>query len=373
MADSPFAPTYSKPIAMELQLPMRDFCHRSSLRLPYFQPPEGIKPSARQDIAFFMSFHGESHNGSVGDDDLDAINAVRGDNSWTLTRDSWLAGRSSAKTAGDSPFWGPSAFQPAGGFESLKFTSISKTIWKQAITTEAKRDSTHFSGSLGIGIGRSFLGASVTGQFDKFVDQCQDLRSQACKDSASTKYMDSIVRPKTQRRFSEAAKRLLQEHGPEMFETVFGTHFVSGFVLGCESGYLISLQEDREEERNSFTLIGEIHALFWSVSASTKVAENFHSSFQHKLRITSYDTLNEGLESGQEEMSWDQFVQRSMRIRERLKSVEKRVSQAKTRLKSFRADPGSELVLEILLSPWNILEEWQAGNHVWHQRESLRL
>ncbi|KAF5632066.1 hypothetical protein F52700_6584 [Fusarium sp. NRRL 52700] len=221
-----------------------------------------------------------------------------------------------------------------------------------------QRDAAAKAGQLGVGVGTSFLGASISGKYDKAVATMQD----TSKDSVSVRYADSLHQLKLNSQpLTTEARQVLREYGPEAFETMFGTHFVSGFVIGCESGYCISMQTDKRDERDEFSLIAEIHFLFWSVSVEAKLAEKVETSLKMKPTITSYDTLEAIFEQSgtNADLTADRFAESSMEIRQRIKSLEARVATAKA------AGKLDHLILEIVVSPWAALKEWHEGCADW--------
>lgn len=121
------------------------------------------------------------------------------------------------------------------------------------------------------------------------------------------------------------------------------------------------MQTDKRDERDEFSLIAEIHFLFWSVSVETKLAEKVESSLKMKPTITSYDTLEAIFEQSgnKDDLTADSFAESSMEIRQRIKSLEARVATAKAAKKL------DHLILEIVVSPWAALKEWHDGYADW--------
>ncbi|KAF4944938.1 hypothetical protein FGADI_12329 [Fusarium gaditjirri] len=336
---------------MALSLPVTDIGHERFLKVPWVGGPETHEDvfadhPGQLSIELCSPFHGDYIGGKVSQKDLNRLEAIgnrKSNKALAKARDEWLVQRDAAAKAGDSPFWGPSAFQAPCATNSLAVTPLHQLIWRQSMSTSSTSETSHFSGQLG-------MGGNYAG--------CKLLHlSGYC----ATLWSGNIMLTATMEPLTTEARQLLREYGPEAFETMFGTHFVSGFVIGCESGYCISMQTDKRDERDEFSLIAEIHFLFWSVSVETKLAEKVETSLKMKPTITSYDTLEAIFEQSgiKDDLTADSFAESSMEIRQRIKSLKARVATAKA------AEKLDRLILEIVVSPWAALKEWHEGCADW--------
>lgn len=170
---------------MALNLRVSNIGHERFLKVPWVGGPETHEDiladhPGQLGITLCSPFHGDYVGGKVSQKDLNRLEAIgnrKSNKALAKARDEWLVQRDAAARAGDSPFWGPSAFQAPRATNSLAVTPLHQLTWRQSMSTSSTSETSHFSGQLGVGVGRSFLGASISGKYDKAVATMQDVSS----------------------------------------------------------------------------------------------------------------------------------------------------------------------------------------------------
>ncbi|KAH8812921.1 hypothetical protein F5884DRAFT_318716 [Xylogone sp. PMI_703] len=236
--------------------------------------------------------------------------------------------------------------------EAVPFPSY--YTWKEDRTVVSGINHTYMSGGLGIGVGCEFCGASVMVEYEKEMTK----KSDSCKASTISRIVKSTVRLQQLPSLTHAAKEVLCEAGPEVFQSIYGTHFVSGFLLGNELGWAFSQQCTQTEEKDAMKLLVEVHFLFWSASHEEQLAAWEKIETSESTPFILYDTATQKLENRcLKDVTPESFVKLSREVQERLESQSSRVDKATEEVrKSALADVSkSEYILAIILSPWTVL------------------
>ncbi len=173
-----------------------------------------------------------------------------------------------------------------------------------------------------------------------------------------SRIVHSTVRFQEMPSLTESAEKLLQDGGPALFKSVYGTHFLSGIILGNEIGYSFAKESSESQEKEDIKMVMEVHALFWSETHEEQLAAWEKSRSSVDMTIVFYDTARQTLEAKHSaDVTAEQFVAMSEEVKQQLDSqVSRTISVVEAvRDKALEDVSGSKYILAFVLSPWQIL------------------
>lgn len=185
----------------------------------------------------------------------------------------------------DGPFLSLSAFDRAQLAQAsiLYDASPNAGTYEEHVTTLNSHSSGHLSAGIGVSIGGSFLGGSVSGEYDKAILENNDVsvrgpvlqtpeprlrdvlvQSRKISQSASARWghLKLAVEPL----LSAEADSLLTKEGIAAFEAAYGDYYVAGFTLGADCGLCISFSQHDRTETESWSITVTVRFLFMSAS-----------------------------------------------------------------------------------------------------------
>ncbi|KAM5358859.1 hypothetical protein ACJZ2D_014918 [Fusarium nematophilum] len=148
--------------------------------------------------------------------------------------------------------------------------------------------SEHLGVALGITVGCKWLGASVTGGFDKDTLENHDAR----KISTVASFRAGSILLEQRPRLSREALLVLKHHGGlPAFNKLFGDYYVAGYRLGGDAGVLVSESKSSRSTNERLFVKAGARALFADAS---KTHEKFFSKgrVDSSYRVHGFDTLD---------------------------------------------------------------------------------
>ncbi|KAK5725410.1 hypothetical protein LTR15_003596 [Elasticomyces elasticus] len=237
--------------------------------------------------------------------------------------------------------------------------------YHEVVTTSNSNSYEHTSVSLGVSIGGSFLGGSVSGEYDKLVLENTDTN----KISQSASIRMGQICLAEEPALSKDARDVLSKGGFLAFQSAYGDYYVAGFSLGADSGICLSFSENDRSESESLRITVTVKFLF--MSASHTWSDSSASALQNiSMELNGYDTLTgsniktsthgpNGLQSLRQDAA--QITARDTSIAAR--DVASRLQSLGVKdkgLLGMRDMPqlqASQLVVEVLLLPWTGISE----------------
>ncbi|KAH0352644.1 hypothetical protein KCU83_g3352, partial [Aureobasidium melanogenum] len=286
--------------------------------------------------------------------------------------------------------WGPSALPIGSAFSSKQSTSPGGPLllkspfdrvalsqaplvyeaspnggnYREISTTSNSNSYEHTSVSLGVSVGGSFLGGSVSGEYDKLVLENSD----TSKISQSASIRMGHIRLAEEPALSKDAHDVLSKGGILAFQSAYGDYYVAGFSLGADSGICISFSEDDRSESESWSITVTVKFLF--MSASHTWSDSSASTLQNiSMNLNGYDTLTgsniktstlgpDGLQRLRKDAA--QITARNTSIAGDVASRLQTLGLRDKGLLGMRDMPqvqASQLVVEVLLLPWTGISE----------------
>ena len=194
---------------------------------------------------------------------------------------------------------------------------------------------------------------------------------QKCQDSTTSHTIAGAIGLDRNPSFTPDASRLLEEHGPDLFKTIFGSHFIWRIIVGAEAGFCFSMGSDKHTERESISVVVDINLLFWSISIEGELTSKLESHLDESFNFTYFDTLtNTYVNENGTEFDLSNLYDRAKTIRDNVGKIEQRLAsrlQVPTRLADavLTSENLSSCVVGMLVAPWSILDEWHAGVKKW--------
>ncbi|KAL2015525.1 hypothetical protein VTK56DRAFT_5342 [Thermocarpiscus australiensis] len=268
---------------------------------------------------------------------------------------------SKRSTSPDGPFLSRPAFDRAQLAQaSMRYeASPNAGTYEEHTTTLNSHSSEHLSAGIGVSIGGSFLGGSVTGEYDKAV--LENNNSHKISQSANVRrgHLKLAVEPL----LSDEAHSLLSKDGIAAFEAAYGDYYVAGLTLGADCGICISFSQHDRSEAESWSITVTVRFLFMSASHTWSDAR---ASTLNDVQMTTlgYDSLtgkNINLstrgEAGVQQLrtSAAELMTRSETI---VEEVEARLQKLGLRDKSglgisdLQSAQASQLVVGLILCPY---------------------
>jgi len=171
--------------------------------------------------------------------------------------------------------------------------------------------------------------------------------------------------------FSPDAKKILAEHGPEVFRTIFGSHFIWKVMISAESGVCISISTQSHMERESLSVVVDINLLFWSITLEAELLNRVEAHLQQNLDVAIFDTMSGHFShpSGTQ-LDLATLTKIGTTARENIGQLENRL-EARVKL-ALDSEDGLEAsknlnacVTTVLIAPWSILADWHEGLRSW--------
>ncbi|KAI5793209.1 hypothetical protein EDC01DRAFT_788151 [Geopyxis carbonaria] len=157
--------------------------------------------------------------------------------------------------------------------------------YREAITSSSSFSSEHLSTSGSVSVGGSFLGASVSVDYDKYV-QHDGSAYKASRHSLVTGPRILVGAPK----LNADAISLLRDEGPVAFHQKFGNYYVAVLQTGGESGMMMTQDKSHSLETERLTITVTVKVLFTSHSVSwTKETRDELASVS--ATIVGYDSV----------------------------------------------------------------------------------
>jgi hypothetical protein len=197
------------------------------------------------------------------------------------------------------------------------------------------------------------------------------LTEKKCQDSTTSNTILGAFSYEQIPPLTEDASRLLREHGPDVFKSIFGSYFVWKLLIGAESGFCVSMGSESHTERESMSVVVDIDLLFWSVSVEQELVSKVESHLKQSFEIAYFDTI--GGVCIQKTGTEMDVVELNMLAKTVKNDVGKLQARLQERVEAVLDSPDVSLVSKellpcvtsVLVAPWSVLEEWHNGVREW--------
>ncbi|RSM04554.1 hypothetical protein CEP52_006782 [Fusarium oligoseptatum] len=193
-------------------------------------------------------------------------------------------------TSPDGPWKDASPFLESAVYQSKCQTKLENGAARDVEGHSASNSITseHLSGSLGVSVGNAVVEVGVTASYDQ---QMQELTN-ASRASHSSGFRCGRIILVEDPPFSNDAKTLLQrEDGDKLFAERYGDYFVSGYVLGADSGGCLAASASSKRTVETLTTEVNVKVLWISYTSSTSTTD-IRQTCSMDLTFYGYDTLN---------------------------------------------------------------------------------
>ncbi|KIW09868.1 hypothetical protein PV08_11969 [Exophiala spinifera] len=313
----------------------------------------------------FMPFHSTVPDDAQVHADLDGLATVT----------DWRHALKTRRHGCQCPFWGPSAFATDNLHPDthVVLEPLQRTTYARSISPVLSSNSSHFSAQLGGGVGNEYLSVTVSGKYDRVVADTQ----KTCRDSTTVHTITGQLGISRLPVLTKEAITLLQEEGPDMFEIIYGSHFVWKIIAGAEAGFCLAMTSMSHTERESLSIVAEIDLFFFSTSAEAEILSKYESSFTEDLKCTFYDTLEHDFSTKTGLELKKGLGDYARMIRDKVGRIEKRVAERihpiiSSPAVSLRSKEMSDCMIAVLVAPWSILLEWHESANKWKAKTQYR-
>ena len=283
-----------------------------------------------------------------------------------------------------APFRTKPAFSERTLTERLRFRNETgaKSSFHKAITSSASSSSEHTSISGKAGVGGKFLGASVSGKYNKDVSDNSDVGScppfnrvvsnECTQDMKAS--IQATIRTGTvyisQPRFSLDAldDTRRTQSSRSYFSEKYGDYYVASLQLGADAGVLASSASSAHTESESLDIKVTLTVLWWDIEVNYHSEK--HSSAQwSNFNITGFDTMtgsnvtNASLQKPAQEVIQD-YIQRVTNLEVRVREKMQEFGLTEDRnvdLDTCRKLCESVLVVGITLLPYSQVRDYVAA------------
>ncbi|KAF4551312.1 Hypothetical protein D9617_14g077690 [Elsinoe fawcettii] len=168
------------------------------------------------------------------------------------------------------------------------------------VSTASSRTSStsdHLSLSLGVGVGNEYLGASVTGHYDKNVIEDRALSKSSRRSSFSAGALEFLRPPP----LSMEARFLLDtpDAGLVAFKERYGDFYVSALTVGADAAIMMTQASNARATSEQIKIEGEVHFLCWSDTETIMESHVADAVRDAQFGITAFDTLHDSFVSVQ--------------------------------------------------------------------------
>ncbi|KAM0425739.1 hypothetical protein ACHAPT_008987 [Fusarium lateritium] len=226
--------------------------------------------------------------------------------------------------------------------------------------------SEHLSGSLGVSVGNAIVEVGVTASYDQKMQQLTN----ASRASHSSRFRCGRIILVQDPPFSSAAKSLLQlEDGDKFFADRYGDYFVSGYVIGADTGGCLAASASAK--RTVETMAADVNVkVLWSNYTTSTSRTDIQQTCSMDLTFYGYDTLTDTnlslqAESGKStqdiQLAAQRCIANSNALQTRLKQRVDELGITDEGVISVeqcaRAVEGG-VVVELILAPFRTLKEY---------------
>ncbi|RSL47246.1 hypothetical protein CEP54_013485 [Fusarium duplospermum] len=226
--------------------------------------------------------------------------------------------------------------------------------------------SEHLSGSLGVSVGNAVVEVGVTASYDQ---QMQEVTN-AARASHSSRFRCGRIVLVEDPPFSNTAKAFLQrEDGDKLFAERYGDYFVSGYVLGADSGGCLAASASAK--RTVETLTADVNVkILWSNYTDSTSRTDIQQTCSMDLTFYGYDTLNgtnlsqqaqAGKSTEEIQLAAQACIDNSnnlqIRLRQRTGELGIKDEGTMSVAKCLKAVEGG-IVVELILTPFKTLKDY---------------
>jgi hypothetical protein len=179
--------------------------------------------------------------------------------------------------------------------------------FSRACSTSVASNSEHFSATLGVSVGNSFLGASASGIYDTAVSNNKDvctcvgasrntanssanLSEKSVKTSQGSYFRLGAIIFQQPPQLSKAALSLIKRQGWDAFTSKYGDYYVSALHIGGETGVMVSQHSDSRESSEKLLAKVEVQLLCFSSTWSSS-SQSYESASTGNYNFSSFNTL----------------------------------------------------------------------------------
>ncbi|CAI6340661.1 unnamed protein product [Periconia digitata] len=189
--------------------------------------------------------------------------------------------------ATESPFLMAELAMTAKTFHSERGTT-STFVSKKTFTEEQSNDHTVCGFGVGIAPAVPVVEVSVKGTFDQQVQSNSDSEKRSIHTTCRYGRIDLERTP----RLTTSAAALIGQSGLESFQECFGDYYVAGYILGADTGMLLSASSFSRKEINEVSVETEARVL-WFKTHATWSTEFTSFDAGKNVKVLGYDTLDD--------------------------------------------------------------------------------